>query len=72
MTTPSPDPRDVKDRRETGYMGIAAAGLIGLVGLGLLVEGASGGGLLLVAIGLAVLVAATAGAVFSWRFGQGA
>ncbi|MGH2468112.1 MAG: hypothetical protein ACRDGL_10355 [Candidatus Limnocylindrales bacterium] len=64
---PQGDPRDAKDRRDTGFIGVAAAAMVALAGLGLLIEGATGGGLLLVTIGLAVVIGASVVAFLSWR-----
>ena len=67
---PTPDPRDVKDRRETGWMGIASACLVAVAGAGLLIEGGTGGGLLLALIGAGAIVFAAVVVVVSWRFGH--
>lgn len=64
---PQDDPRDAKDRRDTGVIGVAAAAMVALAGFGLLIEGTTGGGLLLVAIGLAVVIGACLVAFLSWR-----
>jgi hypothetical protein len=68
---PDQDPRDAKDRRDTGVVGIASALMVAIGGAGLVIEGLTGGGPLLVAIGVGVLVAAAAVAYLSWRFAHG-
>lgn len=70
VPTSGPDPRDVKDRRETGWIGVASAGMVAVAAFGLLLEGGTGGGLLLTLLGLGVLIVAVALAVVSWRFGR--
>lgn len=69
-SSPTPDPRDVKDRRETGWMGIASACLVAVAGAGLLIEGGTGGGLLLALIGAGAIVFAVVVVVVSWRYGH--
>jgi hypothetical protein len=68
---PGQDPRDAKDRRDTGVVGIASAVMVAIGGAGLVIEGVTGGGPLLGAIGVGVLVAAAAVAYLSWRFAHG-